>query len=192
MGVVGLLEPDFIYDMLRQQVNGRWVVVALRILPRPTDWETRVEKAGPPNLEDPNAPRPTAGLSARHLREISFDGRPIVPLFNQAQKIAEKYEKPGPVGPFGTGKMRLARIADLYVRALEAASRRPNVDVAKRLGISSSAVRDAVHHARVQGLLTKTRKNGVVGGELTATAVALLKLDKAGESSGDPAADGTR
>ena len=70
---------------------------------------------------------------------------------------------------------RLAETAGLYVRARQAGERAPNKTVAEWQGRSAQAVRDDIHEARQEGLLTKTKGFGYSGGSLTPTAVAILK-----------------
>jgi CRP-like cAMP-binding protein len=77
------------------------------------------------------------------------------------------------------GDVRLARIANYYVEASSRGSRTQNADVAKQLAMTPSQVRDAVHRARLQGLLSFTAKQGVAGGELTPKALELLRAQPA-------------
>src|SRR5678816_3153782 len=74
-----------------------------------------------------------------------------------------------------TGEVRLAWIARCYVEALRRGSRRQNADVARQLHLSEPQVRDSVLWARRKGLLSKTEKQGLPGGELTPRAIELLK-----------------
>jgi hypothetical protein len=67
-----------------------------------------------------------------------------------------------------------ADLAAAYVARIAAGSRRPVADLADRRKLSASVVRDAIHEARVRGLLMKGRQ-GAPGGTLTAKAEAILK-----------------
>jgi hypothetical protein len=69
------------------------------------------------------------------------------------------------------------RVAARYVEQLEAGSSTPTADVAKGSNYSAAHVRDALHEARVRGLLTPPPSKGRPGGQLTTRAHELLKED---------------
>jgi hypothetical protein len=74
--------------------------------------------------------------------------------------------------------LQYARLCALYVKAVEAGSARPNVDVARMMGgeWTPVKVREAVRRSRSpqKGLLSPTEP-GVPGGTLTPHALALLE-----------------
>ena len=67
-----------------------------------------------------------------------------------------------------------AQIAAAYVERLDAGSRRPVADVARRRRLSPAQVRDAIHTARGRGFLTAAVQRGRSGGALTRAAQHLL------------------
>jgi len=73
---------------------------------------------------------------------------------------------------------RLAALAAYYVEALNRGSRSPIVDVANKVDRDPKQVRDDLHAARREELLTPTGR-GTAGGELTTKAKALLKENEA-------------
>ena len=133
---------------------------------------------------------PPGGLTTRHLRRIPF-GRSsgtsaLAELDSLAEKLASIHRRRADldtqekaldrtVKGLRRGDARLAQIASCYVKVLGEGSRRANVEVARQLQMKVSQVRDAVHLARKNGLLTAARKQGAPEGELTPKAIALLK-----------------
>jgi hypothetical protein len=79
-------------------------------------------------------------------------------------------------GRKGRSDHELARIAATYARAW-LADRPPIPAVAKTLGVSLTKARDAVHRARVRGLLSPANKQRQGGGQLTPLAREILKQD---------------
>ena len=79
----------------------------------------------------------------------------------------------GPGRP-GRSPKECVRIASLYAAACARSSRRPVVDVAKRLNRDTFQVRDILQRARALNLLTRPLKGGAAGGILTDEARALL------------------
>jgi len=69
---------------------------------------------------------------------------------------------------------RLATVAAEYVQACARHSRRPNEDVAAKVGKPASRIRDDLLAARRAGLLTETVQ-GSPGGRLTDKALAILE-----------------
>lgn len=201
---VGRIAGGWAYEMQLERQNGCWVVSQLRVFPDPgddldlerlldqtkfwmevgmADWAAdwarelaRFARARP--QQQVAAHVPVGGLTARGLRRIPFGkvnrvhtaaGR-VWP--RMAKSLRRSYDRQNRLG---RGDVRLARIARLYVQALEGRSRTPTVDVARQVRMKDSQVRDATHLARRRGLLSATRKQGRPGGELTAKAVELLK-----------------
>jgi len=120
-------------------------------------------------------PVPAGGLAARHLRSIPFRQSPPALITEGWRRIrAELRQAYRRERAQERGDVRLARVANLYVEALQRGSRTQVIDVARQLGVPAAHVRDAVSAARRRGLLTATRSQGVPGGELTAKAHALL------------------
>jgi hypothetical protein len=70
---------------------------------------------------------------------------------------------------------RLARTAQLYVAAREDGHRAPVRRVAELQERIPASVRDDIHEARLEGLLTKTRGYGHAGGTLTPRARQVLR-----------------
>lgn len=168
---LGQLESDWIYAMRFRTQNGRWVVGELRVFPNSKLLNSkRVERWLAEPLEFVQE-IPLGGLTARQLRRIPF-GKPIAAmdgLMKAARAIAQHYRKSG------DRDLKLLPIAEAYVACLRRRSRRPTADCAQQMGLSGSQVRDAVHQARKQGLLTSSRGQGFAGGELTPRALALLQ-----------------
>jgi len=92
--------------------------------------------------------------------DLGFIPPMIPPLTNRGRK--------------GRSDAALARIAAVYEGAYVAGTP-PVQAVAKALRLSLTQARDAIHRARVRGLLSSATKQGKVGGRLTPTARALLK-----------------
>jgi hypothetical protein len=76
-----------------------------------------------------------------------------------------------------THYLQLALIAKLYVQLTASGSRKQNVEMAGRLGMTVAQIRDTIHHARREGLLSSTRKQGASGGELTPKAMEMLRYE---------------
>lgn len=172
--LVGRLGDGWAYVMHLAFAGGRWIVAGLEVFPEPPDLTKRVgDRQADLSVRTAPAPPPGAGLAARHLRRIPFGGRSGFALMNQladgAARIARAYQ---PTTKRGDG--RVVEIARLYAEAYRRGSRSPLPEIAKALGVSISAVRDAVSRARKKGFLSLARKQGVGGGELTPSAVALL------------------
>ena len=201
--VLGRIEGGWAYEMTLDQQNGRPVVAELRVFPDSDDlrlnelsdmtkasmaieepyWADRLARelahAARTRQQGPVL-TPARGLTARHLRAIPFGGHSPLHYLKSFFAVGE--------GAFkrtvrSAGDSKLALIARLYVQAQERGSRRQNAEVAQALGMRSSQVRDAIHRARRQGLLTATRKQGASGGELTPKAVVLLRQAEEDEAS---------
>lgn len=71
-----------------------------------------------------------------------------------------------------------ATVAAHYVEAIGGGSRTPIADVATKLGLDPEQVRDRVHAAREDGLLTRSSGRGRAGGSLTDAARSLLQEDQ--------------
>ena len=69
---------------------------------------------------------------------------------------------------------RYAQLADTYAKRIEAGSRKPVEDVARRHRLETTQARDAIHTARKRGLLSPTTTQGRPGGQLTPAGEALL------------------
>ncbi len=74
----------------------------------------------------------------------------------------------------GRPEIFYAEMAGAYVEELQAGSKRPIVDLAKRLRLDRSKVRDMIYAARRRGLLSEAR-HGKRGGDLTDKAKRLLR-----------------
>jgi hypothetical protein len=98
----------------------------------------------------------------KELGELDLGLIPLVtpPLTNRGRK--------------GRSDATLARIAAAYEEGYLAGTP-PVQAVAKAMRLSLTQARDAIHRARVRGLLSPASKQGKVGGRLTPTARALLK-----------------
>jgi hypothetical protein len=70
---------------------------------------------------------------------------------------------------------RLARTAQLYVEAREYGHRAPIRRVADLQERNPASVRDDIHEARLEGLLTPSRGHGHAGGQLTRRAINVLQ-----------------
>lgn len=92
--------------------------------------------------------------------DLGFIPPAVPPLTNQGRK--------------GRSDAALARIAAVY-EAAYLADTPPVPAVAKASRLSLTQARDAIHRARVRGLLSHASKQGKVGGRLTPIARELLK-----------------
>jgi hypothetical protein len=214
--VTGRIGGGWAYEMLLRRQNGRPVVQELRVFPASLDLlmepllsqvkanvrfghaDRAAERArllARLALHRPQNAIPVAppgGLTARDLRRIPFGARSGTTEVNVMDRVTREIGRV--VEAQGRGDVRLASIAAQYVRVLSSGSRKSNVDVAQRLGLSVSRVRDAVCQARRRGLLSPTCKRGVPGGELAPRAVELLRvaaetrgaLQAGGNASGSP------
>ena len=128
---------------------------------------------------------PPAGITARLLREVRTRAfraalREIVARHRETLAALDfPAARPVPAshrGRKGRTDTELAHIAAAYEVAYLAA--RPAIAaVAKRFRLSPSKARDAVHRARVRGLLSPASKQGIGGGLLTPLAQKILKQD---------------
>lgn len=147
----------------------------------------------PPGWKDPvHCPAVRQGLTARLVKQI-----PLGAHHKHAAAFMAGLHRRGVVWPdvlaaSGFTERRLATetpprttrparpdrfyatIARAYVARIAAGSRRPVADLATRLELDDSVVRDAIHEARMRGLLTPGRQ-GVPGGQLTTRAKQVLK-----------------
>lgn len=82
-----------------------------------------------------------------------------------------------PLTESSTRLHRLATLAAHYTEALDAGSRKPVQDVADKLDMDPEHVRDGLHAARTEDLITRAGR-GRAGGELTDKALALLKEEE--------------
>ncbi len=143
-------------------------------------------------LSGPTLPLPSGGLRSRHIRSIKLlkDVRLRAQSERGAEHVVRSLEKmlndPGSRTRPGQRRLakverirQLARVAECYVGAIEAGSRRPNVKVMEKFGLSSQKARDKVFAARRARLLTRPRKQGAPGGALTEMARAYLGDPKA-------------
>jgi hypothetical protein len=77
----------------------------------------------------------------------------------------------------GRPEIFYAEIARAYAEEVQAGSKRPIVDLAKRLRMDRPKVRDSIYSARRRGLLSKA-DHGKWGGKLTDKAKRLLRKFK--------------
>ena len=172
--LVGRLRSGWFYVMRLVLHEGRWVVRDLQVFPEPDDWLELLNSGGALLSEWINLPTPLplGGLTARDIRRIPFAARSARTALRRfataTQGVASEYARAA------RGDRRVAVIAQRYVEALHAGSRTPNADVARDLRFEVSEVRDAIHRARVLRFLSSTRRQGVMGGKLTARALAIL------------------
>jgi hypothetical protein len=151
--------------------------------PRPGCWLT----------PDGIPPIPQGGVSTRLLRRINlgmrlkFGPRALDFLASELRGVAEVPTiTPAPRRQSGARRGRkgrppefYARVAVEYERALQRDARRPLQIVARQLALpSTTRARDVVYQARRLGLLTLAEGHGIVGGEPTPEARALLRLER--------------
>jgi len=140
---------------------------------------------------------PRGGLTARHLRRISFREAPLrhcqalnaicyaIAVRHRRRQALERRERKDlqRVGDHLAAEQKrwerdleLSQVANLYVEVRRSGSRRPNIEAAIILKMTPAKVRDAVHQARNRGLLTRDhqKRRGAAKGELTDRATALL------------------
>ena len=166
--IVGRIEGGWAYEMDLVLQDGCWVVAQLRVFPnrgevlqaglltkiRMSKFLGDVDRAA--SLEQQlaqlaqkqkqPASLPPGGLTARHLRRISFGTRSGLATFNEiddrvGNMVAAVLRRQK---SSNRGNARLAHVAQCYVEALRQRSRRPNADVARQLKMKPSQVRDAV------------------------------------------------
>src|SRR5262249_21077734 len=86
-------------------------------------------------------------------------------------------------GRKGRTDIELARISETYEKAYLGGHAAIGA-VSKEFGLSLSQARDAVHRARVRGLLSPAAKQGIGGGTVTEWGRELLKQRKKGGKHG--------
>lgn len=166
------------YQVVDQR--GQPVIAEVRIFPLETGKRPPGQWSG---TYGTSARVPPGGITARLLREIRKG-----PFRNALREIIARWTKeltamdlpiarpqsPAPKkGRKGRPDIELARIAAAYEKAY-LASQPATALVAETFHLSSTQARDAVHRARVRGLLSPASKQGQGGGTLTETAKALL------------------
>ncbi|WP_329258378.1 hypothetical protein OG417_20580 [Actinoallomurus sp. NBC_01490] len=118
------------------------------------------------------------GLQNQHLRAVAW-GEVIADLRRQARRDAVDADLQRAVEPLiksfqdQSATRKRAIVSGLYVLAVQAGSGHPLIDVSERLGVSIDSVKTYIRDARKRGYLTRTPP-GVIGGEITREAVALL------------------
>ena len=190
----GRLDAEWCYEKRLTRQDGSWIVSELRVFPasRQTDARAKIS-----NADSHRIVLPPGGLTARHLRRISFNESPLknlraldavcVRLFktrrarlaailNLRRLKRNVTERSSTIQARWIRDLELAEIANLYVEARDRRSRRPNVEIASMLGTTPEKIRDAVHLARNRGLLTSDagKRQGSAKGELTDVAKRLL------------------
>jgi hypothetical protein len=199
----GRVNGGWAYEMKLRRQNGCWIVTELRVFPesseldleRPPDRALSNIAVGTP--EEADAPMrhrsnlfiPSGGLTARHLRQIPFRHGEGVAFLREMDGYCVRIAKAIRTRAQGERKfnrgysrlenryrqlLHLAEIAQLYVGELERGSRKQHAEIAARLDLNVSQVRDAIHRARKENLLSSTRTQGTAGGELTPLALELL------------------
>lgn len=192
--------------LIRQ--NGRWVVGELRFFAesaqsvragrgeRSHGGESSGAFGVPAGLEHV----PQGGLTARHLRSVSFGRLEGLRAIKELDLACLRISKARQRRRFAEARiqrltatiearrgrgakpvlLRLALVAQAYVAAYQSGFGSENRTVARDLGLKPEQVRDFVSRARRTGLLTASRKQGAAGGELTPRALRIL------EESGGP------
>ena len=160
--------------------DNRPIVTELRLFPRerskrrsPGTWSA--ERHG--SL----AAAPLGGITASLLRRVSlsdyaqFAGRvPAALTGDLVEKEVPRPRRPSQRGRKPRSERAVAEIAQCYAETVSAGSSRPVAEVALKKRIPEATVRNVIHQARQQGLLSKTLQ-GRVGGQLTAKAKKLLR-----------------
>jgi hypothetical protein len=90
----------------------------------------------------------------------------------KATRAAMSERRPGRKGH---GLLFFAQLAKDYVDQIRASDPRPAATIARARGLKPERVRDFIHRARKQGLLTDALLPGQKSGELTPKALAILK-----------------
>lgn len=171
--------PPWQANVYLVKVGGRWIVAEIHLGPPYADDEYLPSK-GPQSMEDV----PELSITSRDLRRIPL--AEIQEGLERARKDLEDIGRESRLGDSPLGQHRpgrrpdrahFAKIARLYLDALDRGSRRPLVDVLKELkkqdrqrytGVTEATVRDWIHAARKRhGFLTAPPKQGVPGGEAT-------------------------
>jgi len=156
---------------LRRVLVGEHLALARRELARLAGEGERARARGPrPSSAPPGPLRPTS------------DMLPAAALFRLENfgLSGEVLDEPRQPGRKGHSDAFYAVVAAHYVAALEAGSRRPIPDTAKRLHFSRDYVRDLIQRARERGLLTPTDR-GVASGELTDRGKNLVAATNRGQ-----------
>jgi hypothetical protein len=189
--------------------DSRVLVGELRVFPdtgdvqagREGEWSRDVAAIPPHGLEARtlrpirlgSMPAFVMAFVSRDARDPSENWRKIARVMNRFMLPgAETLERPRPRSGTGRDDRFYARVAADYLDAIAAGERHPVKALAARRGETSARVRDWVHEARVRGLLSPADKQGVKGGWLLPTALALLTRPGAGTPTKPPAARGSR
>lgn len=157
----------------------RWVVFTLsrgwRVEHRLND-DGQIVETRHYNPDKPDEAKPMA-----ELREVDSQRaveRAVQSWREQVQNVsASAFPKVGlPAMVEADRRLALAAISVAYDQELERGDRRrPNVAIADRYGLPVEVVRDAVGQARRQGLLTRPRRRGSIGGVATNAARDALR-----------------
>lgn len=168
-------------ESVRQEfdIDGTWRA-EFEFVPSGTTWVIRQVRVLPAEGADVGA-----GISSTVLHGVPFTSarrwinfyenleelaRQAEPKADEIRRTIEREWRQRSAWP----DERYAHISSVYVERLEAGSRSPVADVAKRFhAYATSQVRDAIRTARERGILTETAQ-GRAGGRLTAYGESLL------------------
>jgi hypothetical protein len=115
-------------------------------------------------------------VDAMHSFLTGGKGRPLLEmtLGPEWKEALDRLEHTAPASPSEARRLALATTAARYLDACERGDRSPVRSVAVDLHLTHGQVRDRLHAARAEGLLSPISQ-GARGGVLTAAAVAILK-----------------
>jgi hypothetical protein len=193
----GQLGAGWLYEQRLTRQDGTWVVAELQVFLYSPREHASIWGKHEVVTSEATKRLPRGGLTARLIRSIPFGRGPHSALTeidvafrdyvkSRQQRIAAESRQQRTRGKLletanSTSAslkrdFELAETARLYVEWGRKGSRRPNVEVASVLNVKPSQVRDAIHRARLRGLLTSDdqKKQGAAKGELTEKARALL------------------
>jgi hypothetical protein len=172
--------------------DGQLAIAELRIFPAekqrrmraddPGTWSAErlggAAKAPPGGLRASVLPRVPLTTHYRFAQEFAteLDAMDLIAGLRTPERVKPKESRPRR-GRKGRPDLFYAEIAQAYVRAVEAGSRSPVLDVARRRRLPPPRMRDAVFEARERGLLARQAPGRGVG-YLTQKAVALLAAKK--------------
>jgi hypothetical protein len=168
--------------------DGALAVSELRVLPTESLEGRREPGQWAADVLGTAAPFPRGGVTARLLRAIQLGAdrrHAIARMRHLAEHDAAffPFPKSDALSALMATRRRtrrakledlaVARVAQAYASAAKT-THRPNVEIAKKFGVSPTRVRDLVREARIRSLLTPASSTQV-GGALTDKAITLLR-----------------
>jgi hypothetical protein len=173
------LDQDWMVAYRLGRQGAGTIITEVRLFPREAGWRSPGEWSG--QRRGTEAPAPEGGITARLLRVVSFTdvGRFALAVEGTKEQTTSSQIEKTEHAPIKRGRKpkwsdrTVAEIAAQYADAVASGERSPIVKIATR-EIGAPTIRDIIHRARRQGLLTVTFQ-GRGGGQLTPKAKNILR-----------------